>query len=610
MPNNFETPPHLEQASHNPEAAVDQSSHSRVRVLAGRLALTLVLTAGASVGLVTGESAIHPEAAHAATTFTNDYPDAGAALYNQAHLDWWEDENKNGIADVTLNNENDNDESVSSRGYFYKNCTDGVAYWVNKYTGYVVPSGWGNAMDWDNHASVVTGISVYDGTTNNIEPGDIAQSDDGDYGHVGFVTSVTKDSNGNVTSFKTAELNQRDNGEYNVDTPNDYSNYGTRNASGKFARYDGKDWDHFIDVNGTNKGLNNEDLTTVSPPETVTTTLSRSSSGPISSILEPSNRRDIFVGTDSGKLDWSHFAPGESSWSTGEIASVSSAIKSVSSVLWTNGKLGVYFGTADGGLYESWYQPGGGWTTSLIANEGSSVNGIAAQVINSSSGHDEVDVFSGSSNGNVYETWWQSNASWTNSLIDATGSPVNAVALLRPGATAETDIFAGSANGQLSEAWWLGSGGWNSGVSANFGSAITSLVAMMYGNADTVYAGTASGALDEAYWSPGNSWNTTTPGSASTPLEAITGLTTSSNQVDILTGNSNGGIGERYWSAGANWAGGDITTLSAITLGMTNIQQASGERDVYSISGANTVVETYWVPTSSWVSHQIGTAGL
>src|SRR5262249_26605442 len=102
---------------------------------------------------------------------------------------------------------------------------------------------------------------VIDGTTTtNIEPGDIAQSDDGSYGHIGFVTTVTKDANGAVTSFKTAEMNKSGDGNY---TGPDVNVYDTRDAAGKFTRSGSYDWDHFIDVNGANKGLNNE---TLDPP--------------------------------------------------------------------------------------------------------------------------------------------------------------------------------------------------------------------------------------------------------------------------------------------------------------------------------------------------------
>lgn len=150
----------------------------------------------------------------AATTFSNDYPDGDAAdCSGQYGVDSW---CKNGSW-------------LSSRRYGYKNCTDGAAYWVQKYTGVTLPTNLGDANTWDDN--IPTAFTKYDGNTNSIEPGDIAQSDDGTFGHVGFVISVTKDSSGRVTSFVAAELNHTDKtGDYNTYT------YSTRNASGKFAR--------------------------------------------------------------------------------------------------------------------------------------------------------------------------------------------------------------------------------------------------------------------------------------------------------------------------------------------------------------------------------------
>jgi surface antigen len=143
---------------------------------------------------------------------------------------------------------------LSSRAYGYRNCTDGAAYWVKKYTNVTLPSNLNDARYWDTNAPAT--YTVKAGSTNSIEPGDIAQSDDGSFGHVGFVTSVTKNQSGAVTSFTTAELNKDGDGNYTANTYN-----APRNASSKFNRGGGYDWDHYIDVNGADRGLNNENLT-------------------------------------------------------------------------------------------------------------------------------------------------------------------------------------------------------------------------------------------------------------------------------------------------------------------------------------------------------------
>lgn len=197
-----------------------------------------------------------------AVTFTNDYPDMDATNANNVCSNpfgiysWCKEEN--GIQGYQ------DGEQKSSRNFDYLNCVDGAAYWVKQYTGVTIPGSWGSAVNWDTAA---TGYNVKDGTdTNSIEPGDIAQSEDGGsgHGHVGFVISVSKDSNGAVTSFVTAELNHSGNGEYG----GDYT-YSSKNSGGKFIRSGSYDWDHFIDVNGVNLGLGNESITTnpTAPPD-------------------------------------------------------------------------------------------------------------------------------------------------------------------------------------------------------------------------------------------------------------------------------------------------------------------------------------------------------
>ncbi|HSX35388.1 MAG TPA: FG-GAP-like repeat-containing protein [Patescibacteria group bacterium] len=221
------------------------------RRVGGRIALSLALVGGAGVAAGVGETMLDSHPAYA-TTFANDYPDGSMpcehAPYNVtgacSNYDW-------GPTHTEVTND---PSELSSRGYGYRNCTDGVAYWVSKYDGTTV-GGWGNATAWDTAAppaDVITGTTI-----TNIEPGDIAQSDTGasGYGHVGFVTSVSKDANGNVTSFTTAEMNKGTVGEYSANT------YNTRDSSGYFKRNTGTDvWDHFIDVNGPNKGLNGDVL--------------------------------------------------------------------------------------------------------------------------------------------------------------------------------------------------------------------------------------------------------------------------------------------------------------------------------------------------------------
>lgn len=218
--------------------------------LLGRCALVIGLVVGPVASLGAGDSTLKQNSAEAAE-FANDYPNAAAMDYSVGNYDWWVDENGNGQADVTPS-ATDDDEVMSPRGYNYRNCTDGVAYWVMKYLGKNI-RGWGNANSWDTAASSYT---VKSGNSKDVEPGDIAQSDDGGYGHVGFVTSVTKNDKGDVTSIKVAEMNKEGTGKYSL------VEYQYKNAAGNFKLYGTSDWDHFIDVNGTGTGLSGEAVST------------------------------------------------------------------------------------------------------------------------------------------------------------------------------------------------------------------------------------------------------------------------------------------------------------------------------------------------------------
>jgi surface antigen len=269
--------PELQQNTHL-ELAPSHEFTSKARRILGRIALSLTLTSSAAVAITAGETIFDPEIAYA-VDFANDYPDLNASAYNPSEYEWWVDENSNSSPDVPA-------ELQSSRGYYYRNCTDGAAYWTNKYTGVNV-AGWGNAKAWEAGANN-DGYDVKSGASNDIEPGDIAQSDDGDYGHVGFVTEVTKDSNGAVTSIKVAEMNKSGDGNYSHNT------YTSKNGSGKFIRFGSNDWDNFIDVNGAGLGLNDEVVSG-----------SSSSSGGLNDVLDA---------TGDSSLGWRTSIDGQTGW--------------------------------------------------------------------------------------------------------------------------------------------------------------------------------------------------------------------------------------------------------------------------------------------------------
>ncbi|HET7301892.1 MAG TPA: CHAP domain-containing protein [Candidatus Saccharimonadales bacterium] len=189
----------------------------------GLLAASGLLAAGGASACVITDIASAPPAQADTTTkipFENDYPYANAKLLDLQNFDWWMDENGNGRFD--------GQEQYSPLGYGYRNCTDGVAYWAKKYDGVNIGN-WGDALVWDVQAGSA-GYAVKAGSANNIEPGDIAQSDDGKWGHVGFVTDVIKNDAGTVVKLKIAEYNHNSDGAFTHEA------YISKNAAGNFIR--------------------------------------------------------------------------------------------------------------------------------------------------------------------------------------------------------------------------------------------------------------------------------------------------------------------------------------------------------------------------------------
>lgn len=225
----------------------------------------LVSRVGLAIGLLIGPNivdSIDANPALAESVVIADYPNQDAKPYNTSAWEWWVDEDGNGKPYIVNDNFKTNDERMSSRGYYYRNCTDGASFWVNTYVS-VNPSGLGNASNWDDSAKGK--YTVLDGKSdvNKIEPGDVAQSDTAasGYGHVEFVTNVTKNDADEVASFSTIAMNHNGDGLQKTWT------YSAKDTNGKFIEAGSDKWDHFIDFNGLGKGINGDVVATKAQPE-------------------------------------------------------------------------------------------------------------------------------------------------------------------------------------------------------------------------------------------------------------------------------------------------------------------------------------------------------
>ena len=173
----------------------------RRMVLAGAVAVLAIGFVGVEQGTVSA-------ACGAGAKPNGGYPNWNAKPYNCATYDYWVDEDRDGRADIGSGN----DERMSSRGYYYRNCTDYVA-WKLRDLGVSggLTSGLGNGGEWATKATE-NPIEV---RTVSFRPkyGAAAVSTTGDYGHVAFVESVNE--NGTIT---VSEYNKREDGNFGTRT--------------------------------------------------------------------------------------------------------------------------------------------------------------------------------------------------------------------------------------------------------------------------------------------------------------------------------------------------------------------------------------------------------
>jgi surface antigen len=421
-----------------------------------QLSRASLFVVGAFLLLGIAAPSFRPNKASALTTFNNTYPvDVNnSSTYNLSAGEWWHDDNGDGDQQVT-SDPSDNDELMSDRLYYYRNCTDGVAYWVKLYTNTNI-SGWHNAENWDSAASTA-GYNVKSGNSNSIEPGDIAQSNDGTYGHVGFVTEVTK-SSGNVTSIKVAELNKANLGEYSLNP------YSSKDGTGNFTRGDSsRHWHNFIDVNGANKGLNNEDITLTPPPDADGDGTADSSDVAPGSVGASNNRGyPIDERTFGGDFDGDGYGDTASFFDYGS----------------SHSKLFTFDGSASGlqAPVENWNSGAGNWNapnTKCVAEDfnGDGKSDIAC-MFNYGSNTVKIFIFYGSTSGLAapVEKWYSGSGNWNWSesrLVsgDFDGDGYGDIGGFHEFAGSQTKLFVfeGTSSGLATpyQAWDSGSGNWN-----------------------------------------------------------------------------------------------------------------------------------------------------
>jgi surface antigen len=227
-----------------------QTLSQQIRLYIGRVA--------ASILLVVGGATLRPETAFAETG-GYPYAEANNVRPGSPYYEWGykNREHCGNYCDSPGGSTTLSDGKYylySERGFAIRNCTDWTAKRVQDLTGKQVPVTLKNAKDWDNNAASDWSVDT------SPEPGDIAQSEAGIFGHVGVVEVADRDSSGKIVKVIISDYNRDQDGKYNR---TDYY----PDANGTFWRDSAKTkkWDHFLDLNGTGKGVNGEDLSNTAP---------------------------------------------------------------------------------------------------------------------------------------------------------------------------------------------------------------------------------------------------------------------------------------------------------------------------------------------------------
>ena len=379
----------------------------------------------------------------------------------------------------------------SSRGMAYRNCTDGAAYWAKTYLNISVKDTWnasattaGHAKYWDDRFSGQPGVTIKANTSNDIEPGDIVNKEDGTYGHVGFVTTVTRDANGAITKIKVAEMNKT------ADGTEKHVEYLRNNGS--FSS-----WGKFIDVNGEGKGLGNVDIGVATDTD---------GDGVLNSVDDCAN--EIGPGYNNGcpKNIVQMIKNDAQPWAGPYDVGVGTNFQGAPSVVWEN-DVTVYGVAMDGRLIET-KNPAGpaGWTTSEVPSADTFAGGVDTARVGTS-----THVFAITDNGKLRQlvkpdggTWSSYSPNIGNRVLKGTpsvvwGSSVNVFAVATDGRLVQISNPAGPAG------WAV----YNVGPQNNFGDG--GVDALQVGSSINIFGLTPAGGLRQMVKAPGIAWATYNP---------------------------------------------------------------------------------------------------
>lgn len=278
--------------------------------------------------------------------------------------------------------------------------------------------------------------------------------------------------------------------------------------------------------------------------------------------------------------------------------------------------------SSDGGIYNAWWEAEKGaqsWQWSRIGSAGIAVPGqrVSALWITPT----QLDLFFVAADGTVETTSWQASGGWQN--WSAIG-PAGAAAPGQPVSTAvrgaHIDVFITSPNGTVETTWWEATPGWQSWsaigepVDAVPGSEVTVLP---NGTAHLdLFITSASGTVKTTWWEPTPGWHPwfSIGPAANAPAGAtVTALWNGLTHMDIFVTGPDGSVRTTWWEPAPSWNPW-FTAGAAGTAAPGGIVSAlwhlGTHLDIFVAASDGTVETAWWEMTRGWQPWSaIGPAG-
>lgn len=454
-----------------------------------------------------------------------------------------------------------NGQPGSPYGYYYRNCTDFVAWKMAQASAnnFSIPSNLGHAASWGTTESSITnkipatGAVAWWGATNSNQ-----------WGHVAWVSAVNTDSKGHV-SVNLEEYNWpiTVNGIASFDGA-----YHTRTVAANVPT----GYIHFHDI-GSNPVFSNTVLA-------------------VKKVTQSDGTNEVFWAKATNVFE--SWWRGSSGITTSSLVYITQGdIVAIDAQLMPDNKHLLYTATAHN-VWETWWYPGQGSHSAAILQNVGNVRSIQ-KTIGPDGVTNQLYVMTDSG---VSEYWWNSTSNGVQGgSLYRLANPVAMKKALEPDGTQM--LLVADQNYAYMVRWGSNLSGIQVSQVINV-SGITSLdFSEDVGGKHRLYIGTNNGSIWEASWYTGGSigyWYMT----GGPPVVALQKWESDSTQV--LYEATAGGVFEYYWLSSSN------ASLKGDTIvgGLSNVHafvrstDPGGVQSVYTATGTN-VLEAWWIPGGNGV---------